>query len=507
MSPTTSGGSSFLVTLPNEQAMHRLVMELAASLDPGDVVTLSGDLGAGKTTLARALIRRLAGDETIEVPSPTFTLLQTYELPRFPVVHADFYRVSGPDELTELGFDDPPAGAVLLVEWPERAAERLPADRLDIALTMSPQLGLEHRDVRLTGHGRFAARVERMMKLRQFLDEAGFGEAERERLAGDASTRLYERLELAGRRALLMNAPRRPDGPPVKHGRPYSAIAHLAEDVRPFVAMANGLRQRGFSAPEIYSADIEAGFLLLEDLGAGAVVEGDKPIAERYRAAVDVLVALHAMALPDTLPVTPAVEHRIPRYDMEAFLIELELLLDWYLPRIAVPPTAAARDALLAIWRQALEPALAAPKTWVLRDFHSPNLLWLPDRQGIAQVGLIDFQDALMGPAAYDLASLLQDARVDVPEELEIELIGRYARARREADPSFDLAQFARIYATLAAQRASKVLGIFARLDRRDGKPQYLRHMPRVWNYLRRALAHPDLAAIKAWYSAYVPPP
>ena len=143
----------------------------------------------------------------------------------------------------------------------------------------------------------------------------------------------------------------------------------------------------------------------------------------------------------------------------------------------------------------------------MLRDFHSPNLLWLPDRAGIARLGLLDFQDALMGPPAYDLASLLQDARVDVPEEMEIELLGRYVRARREADEEFDIAGFVRLYSTLAAQRASKILGIFARLDRRDGKPQYLRHLPRVWNYLQRSLAHPALAPLDAWYKANVPPP
>jgi aminoglycoside/choline kinase family phosphotransferase len=129
----------------------------------------------------------------------------------------------------------------------------------------------------------------------------------------------------------------------------------------------------------------------------------------------------------------------------------------------------------------------------------------LPQRQGVARVGLLDFQDALMGPAAYDVASLLQDARVDVPEALEISLLSRYVRERRAADSDFDAEQFGQIYASVAAQRASKILGIFARLEKRDRKPQYLRHMPRVWGYLRRALAHPALGALQNWYRAHVP--
>jgi hypothetical protein len=143
----------------------------------------------------------------------------------------------------------------------------------------------------------------------------------------------------------------------------------------------------------------------------------------------------------------------------------------------------------------------------VLRDFHSPNLIWLPERQGIARVGLLDFQDAMMGPAAYDLASLLQDARVDVPELMEVALLGHYARRRGQSDPDFDPSDFIRLYATLAAQRASKILGIFARLDRRDGKSQYLRHIPRVWGYLQRSLAHSAIAMMRDWYNVNVPGP
>ena len=156
----------------------------------------------------------------------------------------------------------------------------------------------------------------------------------------------------------------------------------------------------------------------------------------------------------------------------------------------------------MQLWREALEPAIDAPPTWVLRDYHSPNLLWLPQREDVARIGLLDFQDALIGPAAYDVASLLQDARVDVPEALEVALLSRYVRARARAISASTPRPSRRLYATLAAQRATKILGIFARLDRRDGKPQYLRHMPRLLGYLQRSLAHPALAPLKAWYAA-----
>ncbi len=329
----------------------------------------------------------------------------------------------------------------------------------------------------------------------------------RRRIQGDASTRTYERLTLEGTSYLLMNSPRRPDGPAVRDGKPYSAIAHLAEDVTPFVAMAKALREHGLSAPAIFAADREAGLLLLEDLGAELVVDGEPPapIEARYEVAVDLLAGLHREQLPDVLAVEPGVEYRLPRYDMDALLIEVELLLDWYLPKLDATISPAKRDVYIALWRDALQLALDAPPTWVLRDFHSPNLLWLPKREGTARIGLLDFQDAVMGPAAYDLASLLQDARVDVPEMMEIALLSRYTRARRDADPTFDAPGFVRLYATLAAQRASKILGIFARLERRDGKPQYLRHLPRVWAYLQRSLAHPALAPLNGWYHVNVP--
>jgi aminoglycoside/choline kinase family phosphotransferase len=218
-----------------------------------------------------------------------------------------------------------------------------------------------------------------------------------------------------------------------------------------------------------------------------------------------VLLALHERQLPDMLPVAPQLDYRIPPYDMNAFLIEAELLLDWFLPRLDVTIADSERGSFRALWRELLQPAIDAPPTWVLRDFHSPNLIWLPQRNGLARLGLLDFQDAVMGSPAYDLASLLQDARVDVSDETELALLGRYVRGRSRQQADFDAAQFIKVYAMLAAQRASKILGIFARLDLRDGKPQYLRHLPRVWGYLQRSLSHPALEALNAWYIAHVP--
>ena len=504
---STSGTYSFTMALADEQATQRLMIDVAAVIEPGDLITLSGDLGAGKTTFARALIRYFAGNTTVEVPSPSFTLMQAYDLPRFALVHADLYRLSGPGELAELGFEDVPEGAVTLLEWPDRAAGTLPPDRLDIALTLSPAEGPTFRNARITGYGSFAPRAERITAMRRFLDANGFATAERQRIQGDASTRSYERLVLEGASYILMNSPKRPDGPVVRDGKPYSQIAHLAEDVTSFIALALGLRARGFSAPAIFAADRATGLLVIEDLGDELVVAGEPPapIEPRYAVAVELLAELHRENLPETLPVEDGVEYRLPRYDMEALLIEVELLLDWYLPKLRTKVSSAKRDLYLALWRDALTPVIETSATWVLRDFHSPNLLWLPEREGVSRIGLLDFQDAVLGNAAYDVASLLQDARVDVPEMMEIALLSRYTRARIAGEPNFDAAGFARAYATHAAQRASKILGIFTRLERRDGKPQYLRHLPRIWAYLQRSLAHPALAPLHAWYRANVP--
>jgi tRNA threonylcarbamoyl adenosine modification protein YjeE len=494
--------------LADEAATAALMADLALLIGPGDLITLTGDLGAGKTAAARAMIRYLAGDDELEVPSPTFTLAQSYDLPSFALVHADLYRISDASELEEIGLSPLPEATVVLIEWPERAGGGLPHDRIDIALRHDALRGENARIAEIKGFGKAAPRVGRLQALRQFLTDAGHRESRRERMAGDASIRSYARLHKSERVFILMNSPKRPDGPAIYNGKSYSGGVHLAEDVRPFVAIAGALRGQGISAPKIHDADLDHGFLITEDFGKEGIIGGDppRPVVERYEAATDLLAALHGRDLPAVLPLAPQVTYMIPTFDTDAMLIEIGLMLEWYLPDRGVQPSDDLRAEFTALWRELLRAPLAAKPTWVLRDYHSPNLIWLSAREGTARVGVIDFQDAVMGPPAYDLVSLLQDARIDVPEDIEQALFARYAEARRTAAAGFDADTFAAHYAVMSAQRNTRLLGTFARLNRRDGKPHYLKHQPRIWTYLNRALAHPALASVREWYTANVPP-
>lgn len=530
----------------DEAHLGRLGADLAFIARPGDLITLSGELGAGKTTLARAIILTLMGDEREEIPSPTFTLVQTYSTPRMGVAHFDLYRLGAPEELDELGLDLALSDGIALVEWPERADGALPGDRLEVRIddagdsardvasgndadlaggddadeTDSDDTddnGNASRRVTLTGFGAWAVRLQRFIAMRELVYGHGNGsgdDANRRSihyLQGDASARRYGRI-YAGttREAILMDAPRQPDGPVIRDGLPYSRIAHLAEDVRPFVAVADALRARGLTVPHIRAQDLQHGFLIIDDLGdrvfGAEVLAGTVDQATVWRAATDVLLALHATPPPRDLSVAGDGEYRLPIYDARAMAIETELLTDWFWPAVkGAAIDAAARAQFVALWADVIAQLEQAPPAWVLRDYHSPNLLWLPEREGLARVGLIDFQDAMCGPAAYDLVSLLQDARVDVATELEAELFDHYCTASAgRAD--FNREQFAFTYAAIGAQRNTKIIGIFARLAKRDGKPGYLRHIPRLWRYLERNLSHPALAPLRQWYDTHLPP-
>lgn len=486
------------IELCNEAATVRLADDLAVILQHGDLLALSGDLGAGKSTFARAVLRAVANDPMLEVPSPTFTLVQTYDL-RLTVSHFDLYRLSEPEELTELGLEDVLDEGAALVEWPENAGHALPVDGL--WLTFRQAEGPDERIVTIEGSEHFLARLDRSFAIRTFLDAAGHVAATRRHLQGDASSRSYETVGSTRKTFILMNAPAQPDGPPIRDGLSYSRIAHLAEDVRPFVAVARWLRSEGFAAPEILCADLRDGFVLMEDLGRSGVLDADgRPLSERYQLAIDALAALHGRDTPDRLPVEDGVCHLVRRYDRQTMLIEVELLLDWYLEyQQGSKPEDAERQEYLDAWNGAIDLLAGGEESLVLRDYHSPNLIWRAEKQGFDRLGIIDFQDAVIGPAAYDVASLVQDARVTIEPEMSAALVERYVQQSRSR-PSFDETTFRRALAIMQAQRASKILGIFVRLDKRDHKPAYLAHLPRMRRYLAAALAHPDLTELRRWY-------
>ncbi|HEX3971825.1 MAG TPA: phosphotransferase [Stellaceae bacterium] len=322
--------------------------------------------------------------------------------------------------------------------------------------------------------------AERAAQIDAFLTASGWADAARAPLPGDASFRRYCRLTRGAAATMLMDAP-----PP-------------QEDVRPYLAVARHLRTLDLSAPTILAAEEETGLLLIEDFGDGTftrlLAKGEDEYA-LYAMAIDVLIALHRRFDAAHTP-------WLPPYDDTRLLNEAALLVDWYLPAITGQPTPAAlRAEYLDLWRPLFPVARAVPRSLVLRDYHVDNLMRLDGRDGIAACGLLDFQDAVLGPVTYDLVSLLEDSRREIAPDLVSAMYARYAAAF----PAVDRAALDASYVVLGAQRHCKVIGIFTRLCRRDGKPRYLAHIPRLWRLLDGNFRHPVLAPVKAWLDRYIP--
>jgi hypothetical protein len=322
---------------------------------------------------------------------------------------------------------------------------------------------------------------ERHAAMADFLAVSGWPGVAPTPLAADASFRRYYRLADGGRRVVLMDAP------------------PLFEDVRPYVAVAAILRGLGLSAPQIYAEDPERGFLLIEDFGDDVyttLLAGGADEAALYALAVDTLVALHRAVAVSGLPA-------LAPYDEARLIAEAALLVEWYAPSLLdAPLPPAGREDYLARWRDILPRAALPDTTLVLRDYHVDNLMLLPGRPDVRRCGLLDFQDAVVGPASYDLVSLLEDARRDVPAPLRDAMTERYLAAF----PGIDRAAFARSAAILAAQRNCKILGIFTRLWRRDGKPAYLPHIARVWRLIEEEFERePALTPIADWLDRHLP--
>jgi N-acetylmuramate 1-kinase len=347
-----------------------------------------------------------------------------------------------------------------------------------------------------------------------FLESAGWADAERRPLTGDASTRRYIRLVRGERTALLMDQPQAAEAPTAaadaspdeRKALGYNAVARLAGgDCARFVAAANYLTGLGLSAPEIYAADAPNGYVLMEDLGADLFTDSlAKGVPEHllYQGAAEVLARIHTDAAPAVLPPDKVLH----AYDETALMAEVDLLTEWFFPvGLGRAATADEIAEFHALWRAALAPVLKTRAVFVHRDYHAQNLMWLPGREGAARVGLIDFQDGVAGSPAYDMISLVEDARRDVSAETGRLTLSHYLNKMRDQGTPVDQGAFALEMAVYAAQRNTKIVGIFARLARRDGKARYLDLLPRVWSYLNADLAHPALNGLKSWYDRTIP--
>ena len=355
--------------------------------------------------------------------------------------------------------------------------------------------------------------MSRETEIVEFLKEAGWETAQRVAVPGDASTRRYERLTLDGEKAVLMDAPKGAEAPSEPEGASvaerqalgYNALARLAgPDPEAFACIANELAKRGFSAPKIIAADMARGFMLLEDLGDDlyARVIANDPAKERelYEAAIDTLAAIYRSTFPAKMVFQGEI-WRVRDYDGAALQSEADLFLDWYAKDFGHDIQGEAREAWHVIWAELFTCLDAHAPGLALRDFHAENIFWLPERQAVSRVGLIDFQDGLFAHPAYDLVSLIEDARRDVSPELAAPLLERFCeRAGVKYDAAFQTA-----YAVMGAQRNAKILGIFARLAERDGKPHYRDLMPRVAAHFKGNLQDPKCADLKAWMATHVP--
>lgn len=496
--------ASFLtLETSGETETGQLADDIAMILKAGDVVCLSGDLGAGKSTFARALIRTFAADVGLEVPSPTFTLVQTYEFPRFDLSHFDLYRLEEPEELEELGLEDLLETGAALIEWPERAESLLPRDALWIQIVQPDEETDNRRFVFHSENPDWQQRIEQTLGVRNFLENAGLGSANRRFLAGDASLRTFESIASISGRSVLMRWPFR-EGTVSEDVRAYMTRVHLAQDCRSVLAIGSELRRRGIRVPETFSADLENGLVLSEDFGSETIVVDGRPDPARYRVAIDILVHLHRQSWPESVRLKEGGTYEVPHYSDAALIAEAALFLDWYVPEISGDPVdASLRAEFAALWHQNLDRISGAQRGWVLRDFHSPNLLWQEAAGGIDRIGLIDLQDTVIGPVAYDVASLLLDARTEMSVELETSLYDAYVSGMEKQSPGFDRASFSDAYSVMAVQRVSKILGIFVRLARRDAKPAYLSHLPRMIGYLDRVLERPGMSGLKDWYGRF----
>ena len=471
----------------NLSDLEKLSKELAPLLNEGGVVTLNGQIGAGKTTLAKLIIQQLTQTPLEDIVSPTFNLYHTYNKDNLEIAHYDFYRIESEMELHEIDLNESFTDKICIIEWADKFRDFLPKDRIEIFIKCTKN----ERVYRINPLGKFREVVSNRAKIENFLGGLDINFTELQRLPGDASKRNYYRVMSSDNTMIVMDATQKSD---IKNK------TGLTNGIDDFIKIQEYLNSIDVRVPKLIARNKIDNIILEEDLGEYSYTDmlTKENYQKLYNPAIKTLIHISNINHPKNIS-TKSNPHYLKEFDLNIYLNEAEIFIDYYWPFIHGKQCNADKKQEFTHIMEEVYSNLTNDKTLMLRDFHSPNLLFLENENGFRKCAVIDFQDALFGHPLYDLVSLTNDARITIDEYQEKYLIGLYKKDFPFNNFQFDSLSFMQQYHILGVQRSIKILGIFARLAILEANQNYLVHMPRIICYIKRIMQSGSIQALACW--------
>ena len=471
----------------NLSDLEKLTKELTPLLSEGGVMTLNGQIGAGKTTLAKLVIHDLTQTPLEDIVSPTFNLYHTYNRDNLEIAHYDFYRIESEIELPEIDLNDSFTDKICIIEWAEKFQDLLPKDRIEISIKCIEN----ERLYRINPLGKFGDIVNNRAKIENFLSDLDINFTELQRLPGDASKRRYYRIMSSDNTMILMDATQESD---------IKSKTGLTNGIDDFIKIQEYLDSIDVRVPNLIARNKIDNIILEEDLGEYSYTDvlTKQNYQELYNPAIKTLIHISNINHPKNIS-TNSNPHYLKEFDLDIYLNEAEIFIDYYWPFVHGKQCNADKKQEFRDIMEEVYSNLSNDKTLMLRDFHSPNLLFLENENGFRKCAVIDFQDALFGHPLYDLVSLTNDARITIDEYQEKYLIELFRKDFPFSNFQFDSLSFMQQYHILGVQRSIKILGIFARLAILETNQNYLVHMPRVICYIKRIMQSGKIQRLANW--------
>mgnify|MGYP001272369135 FL=1 len=471
----------------NLSDLEKLAKELVPLLNEGGVMTLNGQIGAGKTTLAKLIIQELTQTPLEDIVSPTFNLYHTYNKDNLEIAHYDFYRIESEIELLEIDLNESLTDKICIIEWADKFRDLLPKDRIEIFIKCKKN----ERVYRINPLGKFREVVSDRAKIENYLGGLDINFTELQRLPGDASKRNYYRVMSPDNTMILMDATQESN---------IKSKTGLSNGIDDFIKIQKYLDSIDVRVPKLIVRNRTDNILLEEDLGEYSYADmlTKENYQKLYNPAIKTLIHISNINHPKNIS-TDSNPHYLKEFDLDIYLNEAEIFIDYYWPFIHGKQCNADKKQEFTHVMGEVYSNLTDDKTLMLRDFHSPNLLFLENEDGFRKCAVIDFQDALFGHPLYDLVSLTNDARTTIDEHQEKYLIDLYKKDFPFNNFQFDSLSFIEQYHILGVQRSIKILGIFARLAILETNQNYLVHMPRVICYIKRIMQSGSIQTLACW--------